>query len=682
MKNAGWQQFCLFCREKFSVKVFVYILSGMLVVFGAVIFYVLSWQQSQQQAQLLSQGLLMTRLLAHNARLGVFTENEQQLRLPAQAVLRQKGVRGVCIYSGDGDHLLHLESTENTGQIICRPMQGDFAVFDRIRAQASAMYEAHDGIFEFWAPVFSSPPRFTGEELFLSAQPSPPQQEAATITGFVGLSINAAVLDERQKEMLASGSGVVFLFLLMIGLVTMFIVRAVTGPLNTLVAKVRQRGETENPAGDDLGLLDTTFESMLSQLDDQFVVVNNLQADLERQVELLEHEIGERRAVETALRTSEKKYRTLVETVNDAVYTLDDRGIVSYVSPTVENVLGYPPGEITGRNFLELIAPVGRERVAASFRAALLSGQPSTLEVDLQGRNGRIVPVEVNGTPLFDGQGNMVGRLGIARDISQRRRAEKERQDLEIKALAQSKQASLGEIATGIAHEVNQPLSFIKIIFESTLRDLRANRLDHVELEEDFLEAIKQVGRITAIINHLRTYGRADATSFSQTALGRVLDDTLILMGERLKLRNITLRRETAPDLPWILADSIKLEQVFINLFQNSIDALEGRPDGVISVRMLGNHQTDTVRIEFLDNGPGIPPEALARLFEPFFTTKEVGRGTGLGLAIARSIIREHGGTIHCQPQAEGGAFFEIVLPVTPPGQLPEELSTDREHSP
>jgi C4-dicarboxylate-specific signal transduction histidine kinase len=250
----------------------------------------------------------------------------------------------------------------------------------------------------------------------------------------------------------------------------------------------------------------------------------------------------------------------------------------------------------------------------------------------------------------------------VARDITRRTQEEEKRKEFEIKALAQDKLASLGEIATGVAHEINQPLSYIKIILESTLNDLSNNQLDATELNEDFLESLRQVGKITKIISHLRTFGRSDVDSFNPVSLPEVLEDSMILMQERLRIKNISINKQIADNLPMIYGNHVKLEQIFINLLQNSMDALEEQGKGKIDLVM--EQADDNVIVRFSDNGPGMPPEVLEKIFEPFYTTKEVGQGTGIGLAIMYGIIQEHKGSITCASEVGQGASFTIKLPV------------------
>ena len=166
----------------------------------------------------------------------------------------------------------------------------------------------------------------------------------------------------------------------------------------------------------------------------------------------------------------------------------------------------------------------------------------------------------------------------------QKETEEKKRKELEVRALTQDKLASLGEIATGIAHEINQPLSFIKIIMQSTLNDLSKNALNFEELTDDFQETLRQVEKISSIISHLRTFGRSDVTSFGPVSLTAVIHDTLILMRERLRINNVAMNILSGDDFPMLHGNHIKLEQVFMNLIQNSMDAMAEQGSGEINL--------------------------------------------------------------------------------------------------
>lgn len=249
----------------------------------------------------------------------------------------------------------------------------------------------------------------------------------------------------------------------------------------------------------------------------------------------------------------------------------------------------------------------------------------------------------------------------LAADLALQQRLEHERREAEVKMLSQAKLASLGEIATGIAHEINQPLTFIQIIMQSTDRDIERGSLDLAELSADLKESTRQIHRITRIINHLRTFGRTDSGEFAELLLPGILDNALILYQQTLQGKNIALSATVAPGLPSIYGNAIQLEQVFINLLQNAIDALEDAKQPTITVNF--SHEAGAVVTTFSDNGCGIGKENATKIFEPFFTTKPIGKGTGLGLSIVYGIIADHNGTIECQSSPGHGCRLVITLP-------------------
>ena len=361
------------------------------------------------------------------------------------------------------------------------------------------------------------------------------------------------------------------------------------------------------------------------------------------------------------LQESEKKHRTLVETISDIVYTVDLEGRFTYVSPMVEVITGYADRELLGRKFIEIVSPQFEGIFLQRFATGIESGGTSTYEIEILTKDGLTIPVELNVAHLTNSIGQQVGRIGVARDITRRYEEEAKRKEIEVKALTQDKLASLGEIATGIAHEINQPLSYIKIILQSTLDDLSKEKLDTAELTEDFQESLRQVARISNIISHLRTFGRTDVTSFDPVSLSTVLNHTLILMKERLRIKNISLDIDINDTFPMLKGNHIKLEQVFLNLIQNSMDALEEQGQGKVNLSAKINN--DHALISFSDTGEGIDPELQEKIFEPFFTMKQADKGTGIGLSIVYGIIKEHKGTITCESGGKRGITFKIKLP-------------------
>ena len=202
-------------------------------------------------------------------------------------------------------------------------------------------------------------------------------------------------------------------------------------------------------------------------------------------------------------------------------------------------------------------------------------------------------------------------------------------------------------------------------MIEATQEDVEQNRVDEATILRRLKESHTQIERITRIFDHLRTFGRTDTTELTSVDIEAILDNALELLGERFRIRNIALERTVEPGLPEVHGNASQLEQVFINLFQKSIDALsENREDASITIGFGVGPGRSSVWISFADTGKGIQPDQLEKVFEPFFTTKEVGKGAGLGLSIVYGIIQDHGGSISCESEVDRGTTLLITLPV------------------
>lgn len=236
-----------------------------------------------------------------------------------------------------------------------------------------------------------------------------------------------------------------------------------------------------------------------------------------------------------------------------------------------------------------------------------------------------------------------------------------ELKDTQAQLAQSSKLAALGELATGVAHELNQPLFTIRMAATNLIKAIQRQITDD---PIPSLEKItRQVDRAAKIINHLRTFGRDIVLTEKKTAqVNQIINDALSLVSEQLKLRNISIILELNEALPSILCQSIQIEQVLINLLHNARDALDNQKTKKIYLR---SYMLDSqVVIEVEDTGEGIPVDIADKVFDPFFTTKAVGKGTGLGLSISYGIIKEHNGLLEAGPHQGRGALFRVKLPV------------------
>ena len=246
-------------------------------------------------------------------------------------------------------------------------------------------------------------------------------------------------------------------------------------------------------------------------------------------------------------------------------------------------------------------------------------------------------------------------------EVQQREQELREKQEQLVQA---GKLATLGELTTGVAHELNNPLNNIGLFIGNAidLIELGMADTDSARILQELHSAMQQVWKATEIISHLRTFGRAAPVSHEPVEITRVIRQAISLMQEQLRLRQIEVQLDFPENGITVIGNAIQLEQVFINLLTNARDAMIDVPYKVITIVCAA--EADSVDICFCDTGPGIPEGLEQRIFDPFFTTKEVGTGTGLGLSITYGIIKEHQGTIMVQNHEDGGALFSIQLPL------------------
>ncbi|GAC1434428.1 MAG: hypothetical protein NVS4B1_27900 [Ktedonobacteraceae bacterium] len=242
-------------------------------------------------------------------------------------------------------------------------------------------------------------------------------------------------------------------------------------------------------------------------------------------------------------------------------------------------------------------------------------------------------------------------------------RREQELRQKQEQLVQAGKLATLGELTTGVAHELNNPLNNIGLfignaidLIELGLSDTQPDRI-----LQELSSAMQQVRKATEIISHLRTFGRAASVSYEPVAIGQVIRRAISLMKEQLRLRQIEVQLDFSDEDVTVVGNAIQLEQVFINLLSNARDAMADVPHKAIAITYVVNR--NMVELRFCDTGPGVPVGLEQRIFDPFFTTKEVGAGTGLGLSITYGIIKEHQGTIVIDNHPGEGANFLIQLP-------------------
>ncbi|MFZ7125369.1 MAG: PAS domain S-box protein [Desulfobacterales bacterium] len=365
------------------------------------------------------------------------------------------------------------------------------------------------------------------------------------------------------------------------------------------------------------------------------------------------------KSLETRLRQFEKKYQAIFDNIPNPIFVLDAETLeIVDCNDSVTAVYGYEKHDIIQTSFLDFFYEKPAERIAFKLRNSVELNQERHVAKD-----GRTLTVNIRISPS-ESEGRRV-LLVTTSDITKRL-------EVEQQLIHASKMATLGEMATGVAHELNQPLSVIKMASGFFLKKLENGE----PIEEGILRKLAEqtdshIRRATRIINHMREFGRKSSPDKERINLNEVLHRALEIFSQQLKVRGIEVRCDLDPELPDILADGSRMEQVFINLLINARDAIEeyaqagglGQAPGNAAEKWIdlrSRRKNGAVVVEVEDSGPGIPEALREKIFEPFFTTKEVGKGTGLGLSISYGIIKDCGGTIHALPGRSGGACFVL----------------------
>ena len=358
----------------------------------------------------------------------------------------------------------------------------------------------------------------------------------------------------------------------------------------------------------------------------------------------------QKRAQETLAR-SESRYRNLIESASDAIVTLDANGRFTTVNHAAEIVSGYRRGELVGLWFAPLLPDDELPKALAHFQKAL-AGETGLFESQFYRKDGEMRYISVTySTPQKDEE-----VLCLIRDVTDQKL-------LQEQLIQSEKMSAIGQLVSGVAHELNNPLAGISAFAQLLLSEKRFPPDQRTAAEMIYAEA----RRASRIVQNLLTFARQHKPERVPTQVNQVLDDTLELRGYELRVRGIEVQRDYDEQAPETMADAHQLQQVFLNLITNAEQAMErserDKQGLIVRTRSTG----DAIRTEVEDTGPGIPPNLLERIFNPFFTTKPTGSGTGLGLSISLGIVREHEGRIWAENAAQGGARFVIELPIVTP---------------
>lgn len=367
-------------------------------------------------------------------------------------------------------------------------------------------------------------------------------------------------------------------------------------------------------------------------------------------------DVTRRRETEEALRESEGKYRLLAENLSDVIWTMGLDLIITYISPSVENLTGLTPEEVRKRGIEKLLTPASFKTAAHILKEGIdyeLSGKAPpdhsrTLELEYVRKDGSTFWAEIRASFLRDENGAPIGVLGVSRDISERKKVE-----------SAQRLAQLGELVADMAHEVNNPLMIISGRAELSLLE----KIQNKEVENNLRIIFDQCDRAKDIIERLLKFSRPSKGKVSEVAINSSLDCIVGLVEHQFSLKDIKIEKKYASALPSMEVDEKQIQEVLMNLLKNAADAMPEGGKITLSTRKKG----DFVRIDVADTGKGMTEEGLGKIFNPFYTTKE--KGTGLGIPVCYGIVKDHGGELKYSSRPGKGTTATVLLPIAKEGQ-------------
>ncbi len=433
---------------------------------------------------------------------------------------------------------------------------------------------------------------------------------------------------------------------------------AFTGLLGTFLLILAARAaQVEELVADRTRELSTANQELAQEITHR----KRFESALSQAHEELERRVEERTA---ELTVSEARYLDLYDNAPDMFVSVDvATQRVTECNKTFLTVTGYAKAEVVGRLVYDLYHPDCLEQARQSFRLFMTMGRTDDLELLLLRADGEVVHVSMNVSAVRNADGKLLYSRAVLRDITAKKQAEARIRDQEIKLAHVSRLSMMGEMATGLAHEINQPLAAIAAYAEGAALRMRRGKLDPQRLAQIVDRISADAHRAGEVIRRLRKFVRKREPDRTEIDLNELIVDVIQFVAADVRHRRVKIDFDAAENLPRVQADPVEIQQVLLNLIRNGCDAMQQTAprDRRLLVRTRGGEE-EAVDVEVADRGQGLSESMEDQVFEAFFSSKD--DGLGMGLAISRSIIESHGGRIWVTPNLDGGVTFHFSLPV------------------
>lgn len=577
---------------------------------------------------------VMTRQVAETGMLKMSDLSEELV--PAFELSRESLLLPLLQEAQDEMQAVYVAALDVNGRVIAHTNVADKGVRYTDPLSLRILQDEHPGaqvvrhgkewVMEAWSPVWAKPATDANEEFLLGGTASVGTGSARRL-GTVRIALPMRYAKHVERRIVQQLIGIVTGIGVLAFLFALAIVRNLLGPIRQLASGTQHVVDGQydicipTQTTDELGDLVRRFNHMLQVLRETTVSKNFLGS-------ILSH-------------------------MSDPLIVIDMDGSIQMVNQATERLLGYTAQELKGTAAQRLWA-----ESSGNVEALDRPSDVRNVEVELTTKKGEKIPVLFSRSFIQEGETEATGMIAVAKDMTERKR-------LESIVRQSDKMSAVGQLAAGVAHEINNPLGVILGFAQAVVRRLEPNNPFEMPLRSIEKEAV----RCRNLVQDLLTFSRTSKADREPIDINRAVEGAFSLVMAQARMTHATVRKELTADLPRIMGNLNQIQQVVINLANNAMDAI-GKEKGEIVVRtdVVKEGSQAWVRMRVTDNGPGIPSDILPRIFEPFFTTKPVGKGTGLGLSLVHEIVQKHAGMLDIQSRP-GATEFSIRFPArtTPP---------------